>query len=319
MILRELKNGKECGLYLVSNEHLKYGGNVLKQHILHLLNGMVKVEKLPTTLKRGLLITLYKGTRKHNDDRKNHRGITLLNSIYKVFETIMLKRIKPWAVSKGITLPNDQQGAYQPQLCSVMTSFSMQETVNYYVERHSNAYACLMDTSTAFDTVWHKGLFVKLNEIGIKGKTWRLICECYSNAETAVIFQGLISNWIPLLRSVRQGGVMSPWLYLMFINDLPQQLKESKFGASIANLSCCSPVQADDICLISPLVNGLQNMMQIVELYARKWRYQLNPSKTKIMVFGESKRRQQQLNQERKWYLNGKEVEIVSSEKHVGI
>ena len=62
---------------------------------------------------------------------------------------------------------------------------------------------------------------------------------------------------------------MSPWLYLMYIDDLPKQLKESGSGASIANLSCCSPVQADDICLISPLVNGLQNMMEIVELYAR--------------------------------------------------
>ncbi len=316
--LKKLKIGKATGIDSVSNEHLKYGGPKLKEHLIHLMNGIFHVEKLPKVLKRGVLITIHKGVIKYLDDRKNHRGITLLNSVYKLLEMIMLQRINAWANCKGIKFPSDQQGAYQKQLCSVMTAFNMQETIAYYLERNSKVHLCLLDTATAFDTVWIKGLMVKLYRFGIKGKLWRIINDCYTDMETAILFQGQMSDWISVERSVRQGGVMSPWLYMLYINDLPEKLKTCQQIGKIGDIICCSPLQADDVSLISPTVNGLQSMIDVVEQYAFKWRYELNSTKSRVMVYG-GRKKQLESSVKSTWRLNGNIIQATNQEKHVGI
>ena len=75
------------------------------------------------------------------------------------------------------------QNAYQPQLCSFMTSFSLQETVQHFYERASKVFCCLLDVSSVFDTVYHYGLFVKLYESGIEGtfKLWIILFSAYGN------------------------------------------------------------------------------------------------------------------------------------------
>ena len=114
------------------------------------------------------------------------------------------------------------QNAYQPQLCSFMTSFSLQETVQHFYERASKVFCCLLDVSSAFDTVYHYGLFVKLYESGIKGtfKLWILLFSAYGNMKSCVMHNGLMSNWFSLEQSVRQGGVLSAWFYILYVNDL---------------------------------------------------------------------------------------------------
>ena len=316
--VKKMKLGKAGGYDTVSNEHLKYGGRTLYEHLVHLLNGILNVEQVPKTLKRGVLITIHKGTNKYKDDRKNHRGITLLNTIYKLLEMIMLQRFQTQILLKRLDFPSNLQGAYQAKLCSVMTSFNFQETVAYYLERYSKVYAGLLDTATAFDTVWHCGLLVKLHRFGIKGKLWRLVKDCYTDIETTVMFQGIKSDWIKVERSVRQGGVLSPWLYMLYINDLPGSLKLCEQGGRIGDLISCATLHADDVTLISPSVSGLQSLINIVEEYAFKWRYEINATKSKVLVFG-GRRKQQNYPNETTWKLNGKSILASTQEKHVGI
>ncbi len=316
--IKKMKLGKAGGNDTIANEHLKYGGKALHEHLVHLLNGILHVERVPKPIKRGVLITIHKGTCKYKDDRKNHRGITLLNTMYKLLEMIMLQRFQAQILLKGMEFPSDLQGAYQRQLCSVMTSFNFQETVAYYQERSTKVYAALLDTATAFDTLWHCGLLVKLYRFGIKGKLWRIIKDCYTDIETAVMFQGLKSNWIKVQRSVRQGGVLSPWLYMLYINDLPEKLKLCDQGGKIGELISCATLHADDVSLISPSVRGLQTMIDTVEEYAHQWRYEINATKSKILVFG-GRKKQNSKTSETMWTLNGKCIEASSQEKHVGI
>ena len=127
-----------------------------------------------------------------------------------------------------------------------------------------------------------------------------------------------MSSWIQIQQSVRQGGVLSPWLYMVYINELPELLQKSGQGCSISSVFSGAPIQADDVCLLSPTVLGLQKMIDIVQEFAYKWRYELNPSKSKILVFGEDTRRPQN-ETTYNWTLNGNLIEKVCEEKHVGI
>ena len=99
----------------------------------------------------------------------------------------------------------------------------------------------------AFDSVWHQGLFVKMYELGIKGKLWRVLVEAYKDMETCVLVNGSYSKWIPVKRSVRQGSIFGAWLFLIMFNDLAIIFRKSGLGASIGTLIFGVLFQADDI------------------------------------------------------------------------
>ena len=112
------------------------------------------------------------------------------------------------------------QSAHQSKLCVLMTSFNLQETIAYFTIRGSKVYCSLLDAKSAFDSVCHDGLFVKLFRLGVNGKMWRLLRSTYNRMYSCVCHDGLMSQWSKLNQSVRQGGVLSARLYLVYINVL---------------------------------------------------------------------------------------------------
>ena len=83
-----LKYRKKGGPDGLTNEHLKYGGLSLAASLARLFNAMYETEFVPSSMKKSFIYTLYKGTRKYDDDRKNYRGISLLPVITKLFERL---------------------------------------------------------------------------------------------------------------------------------------------------------------------------------------------------------------------------------------
>ena len=116
---------------------------------------------------RSICQKLFKGKKKDRLQKCNYRGITLLNVIGKVFEQLMLDLWMPRFNELGIPHPN--QFAYQQGRGCTEASFVLQEAVHHYIERGSKVYACFLDSSKAFDTVWTDGLFYKLHCLGING------------------------------------------------------------------------------------------------------------------------------------------------------
>jgi hypothetical protein len=120
-------------------------------------------------------------------------------------------------------------------------------------------------------------------------------------------------------QSVRQGSVLGPWHFLVHIDGLPKAIESSGHGTYINDTFCGSPLQADDVALVSVSEKSLQSMIDICADYARKWRFTFNAGKTKIMVFGNTQIKLQKLKNRRKWRLGENALEIVDSYTHVGI
>jgi hypothetical protein len=270
-------------------------------------------------MKKGLIYTLYKGSRKYDDDRKNYRDITLLPVIGKLFDKVVLSRLKSWIKRENVEFPSTNQQAYQESLCSILASFEVQETICYNLERQSKTYLALIDSSSAFDLVWHNGLFVKLHNMGIKGKLWRLLVQNYHNMSSKVVFNGMTSSDIQIKRSVRQGSVLGPWLYMVFIHNLSVTLHSSPFGCKLGQVSCGGILQADDIAIMALTPFALQELIKICEVYSNTWRYKYNPVKSKVIVFGETQRSKQKAQHERKFTLYDKAIEEVIECSHVGV
>ena len=108
---------------------------------------------------------------------------------------------------------------------------------------------CYLDVQKAFDRVWHSGLFLKLHKMGVKNELLRIIIDLHTNMKSRVLYKGQNSNWFDVLQGTRQGGVLSPFLFLCFSNDLLNELCNSTAGLKICNNIFGCPTVCDDMLL----------------------------------------------------------------------
>jgi hypothetical protein len=94
---------------------------------------------------------------------------------------------------------------------------------------------------------------------------------------------------IKLKRGAKQGGVLSGILFNFFLDDLLVLCSESGFGATFFEIIQCIFGLCDDICLLSQIIEELQQLLLICESYANKWAIEFNMSKCQIMMFGTKK------------------------------
>ena len=100
-----------------------------------------------------------------------------------------------------------------------------------------------LDISKAFDKVWHDGLIYKLKHNGVNGDLLRLIESFLSDRYQRVVLNGQTSNWNKIKAGVPQGSILGPLFFLIYINDLPFELR------------CSAKLLADDTSLFSVVEN----------------------------------------------------------------
>ena len=120
-------------------------------------------------------------------------------------------------------------------------------------------------------------------------------------------------------QGVRQGCVLSPWLFLCFNYDIPDVLKSTGYGVTVNHIYCYSALVADDVTVLSLQVQGLQCMINAIDDYSNKWRFQFNPKKTTVVTFGETTQMNDRKKESRNWYLKGIKIKEKHSWEHVGI
>ena len=82
----------------------------------------------------------------------------------------------------------------------------------------------MLDTSKAFDQVWHNGLIFKLKKNGISGNLLNLLSNFLRNKKQRVVLTGETFSWADVNAGVPQGSILCPLLFLIYINDLADGL-----------------------------------------------------------------------------------------------
>lgn len=313
--IRLAHRGKACGEDGIFYEHLMFGGYHLYEILAKLFSAMIKLSYVPTEMKKGVIITLFKGGSKRKDNPDNYRAITLSSVLLKLLERIVLTRIQ---LFDNITPPiHALQGGFQKNIGCLMTSFLFRESIFYAKENGSKVYVCFLDVKKAFDCVWHAGLFYKLYQTGINGVLCKLIINMYTDMHSCVRGRGFKSDWFHVCQGTRQGGVLSPFLYLLFINELIYELEATGLGFFVYDTCCGVPTVADDMVVGSFSKHGLQNMLAICLNFANKWRFEYGIIKCLVVVFNELKNAFLRAN--RLWKFGNSTIEEGVEYKHLGV
>ena len=316
-VTRKLKLRKAPGEDGITNEYIKYSGPYMQHCLAKLFNGIVACGKVhvPLAWKRGLIVPLHKGPGKAKESCNSYRPVALLPCVFKVFENVVLNRIWKFCLHDK-EFPNKQQQGFLPNLGCLTASFVLHETIYHNLELGSNVYAGFLDSSKAFDTVWRKGLLYKLYKLGVDGKIWTLIDDCHVSTESCVIVNQTQSRWFKVSQGVRQGGVLSTFLYLVFINDLIDEIQTMTHNSGILNIPSSCPTLADDLSLIAIYPRTLQLMLDISLAYANKWRFKFNANKSCIMKF---RAKGAGMDKNLSWTLGDTTIPNKSEFTHLGI
>ena len=162
------------------------------------------------------------------------------------------------------------------------------ETINYYRRGGSDVFCCLLDCKKAFDTVEHAKLFRKLLE-KIPIVFVRILLVTYLGQKCFTRWNSQNSSIFTVQNGVRQGAVLSPILFSMYVNDLIDLLRASGMGCHVGSMYMGIFAYADDILLLAPRREVLQKMVTLSENYMIQHKINFSPTKTKCLYFGPNK------------------------------
>ena len=156
---------------------------------------------------------------------------------------------------------------------TVLCTALLKETIDYYTERDSDCYMLMIEASKAFDRVEYVRLFTLL----------RLIMNMYVNQCIQIKWNSMIPEKYGIANGVKQGGVLSPILFGIYMDNLIKHLKDSNIGCKIGNNCVRVFCYADDLTL-----TGLKCMLAICENYADEYIILFNASKSQLLHFTKS-------------------------------
>ena len=116
-----------------------------------------------------------------------------------------------------------------------------------------------LDIFKAFHKVWYEGLIHKLQQNGISGKLLNILVNFLNNSKQRVVLNGQSSNWVDVKAGVPQGSITRPWLFLIYINDLPEGLitnaklfaDDTSLFSVVRDIAACTEELNDDLRNIS--------------------------------------------------------------------
>ena len=185
----------------------------------------------------------------------------------------------------------------------------------YCHKRKKRLYGCFVDFSKAFDCVPRDILMKKLEDRGINGKVLEIIKTLYMEDTASVKIGDTFSKPFKTNKGVRQGCVLSPLLFILFLSDLQARLDSSKDNVNLdkdTEISCL--MWADDILILSETEEGLQHKLDTLEEYSKLNKLTVNTKKTQCMIFNKTGR----LLKNYKFTYNNKTLECVREYKYLG-
>lgn len=275
--LSKMKNGKAPGEDGIAIELIKEGGEDLKKKIVEFFNKCWMEGVVPGRWGRVIVLPIYKG-KGDTGDCGNYRGIALLDHIAKVYERILERRLRGVI---EIQLGEEQYGYRKGRSTSDLL-FSLRIVLEKSWEFNKTVYIAFLDLRKAFDSVPRARLWRMLGEeYGVEERLRRAIKSLYSVCECNVRTGCKNEKWFEVGAGVRQGSVLSPLLFIAYLDVVIRKVKEE-----FPNLDGDIMGYADDLACWTWEEGVLRGLMESFARNLKEMGLEMNTEKTVIMRVG---------------------------------
>ena len=284
-ILYFLKYNKACGIDGVYNDFIKWAMDWISPILLNIFNAALKMETTPESWSQEILIPIFKKSGSTKEPN-NYRGIALLSSIGKLFGVILNNRLYKWA-EENHKLCSFQGGFRRKRSCTDQC-FILLSVTQIQFHLHQKTYACFVDFQKAYDSVQHHLLWQRLRQAGISSKSLNILKSLYKNVIGMVKTHEGLSTAFKIQIGVRQGCVLSPLLFNLYINEIEAIFVSKNFkakGISIGELVIFALLYADDLVLVADSQEELQQMIIQLENFCEQSKLIVNLKKTQELIF----------------------------------
>ena len=302
-ILEDLKksNFSHCG---VPGKFLSMISFPISEPLSKLFNNLFTIGYFPDIWKMAHITAIYKKSGQKSD-KSNYRPISLLPTLSKVFESVIHQRLL-----NHLTLNNlisERQAAYMKGDSTISQLIYLVHTIRNAWGQGSIAHSVFLDMSSAFDKLWHKGLLAKLLQIRVEDTAFNLFQSYLSNRKQVVVVEGTKSETLDVEAGVPQGSRLGPLLFIIFINDLTNDL-ESEITIFADDTTLLATGKDPNI--TAQILN--RDLIKISE-WAARWKVTFNAKKSKDMIFS-----RKMLYNSFPTILNETVIDRVSVHKHLG-
>ena len=212
--ISDISTGKASGGF-VKPYHVLHGSPSLALHLHLLFNAFIQHAYVPHEFLCSIVSPVVKDTSGNYSDSANYRPITLSSLFSQTFERAIKMKI-------GHLLgTHDLQFGFKPKQSTTHALFTLSETINYFTKHGSNVIASFLDCSKAFDKISHAGLYSKLIERNVPLCFINILVYWMSNLTSRCRWQGALSEPYHVTSGVKQGGILSPMFFTVYVNDLP--------------------------------------------------------------------------------------------------
>ena len=280
--ITSMKNGKASGPDEIPVEALKAMDESNTAYLTKLCNLIYKNGHIPDDLLLSVFIPIPKKAGAQLCTQ--FRTISLMSHITKILLKVIQQRISA-AVNREIS-PN--QSGFRPGVGTREGIFNLRVTCERALDARKTVYACFIDYSKAFDCVSHIQLMKVMEEIGIMGRDLHFISNLYWNQSGVVrTGNGISESSFPIKRGVRQGCVLSPCLFNLYVERIFRETQDLR-GLKIGGININNLRYADDTVLLAESEEDLKNLLLAVNREGEKFGMFVNPLKTKLMVISAS-------------------------------